>query len=374
MELKIYLRILLKKWWVISVAFLATFAATFALVSAQTPIYQSTATFIVAPSGSFEDVGSFANGLEILSRRAEIATTYTEVAMSRLVTQGASDELELSPDQRESLSIESRVRAGTNVLEITAEGSDPTITRDFANMVGNKTIVYVQNLYEAYNLSPLDWAPLPTSPIGPNKKMNLAIGAAFGMILGVGLAFLSEYLQSPLESVAKVGIFDDETGAYNRRYFVQRLGEEMSRAKRNKYPLSLALMNVDQLGVLGTTLSSEARNEALRKVTVFLKQYLREEDIMARLEGTVFGFLLPDMAEEKTRETMEKLQTRIAWTPFEVEKSGVKFNLSSATGVVAYQHNDTRQDELMAQANRVLQHAQSAGYGKVSSVSDTESL
>jgi diguanylate cyclase (GGDEF)-like protein len=251
------------------------------------------------------------------------------------------------------------------VIEIIAEGDDPDLVRDFATMVSAKMVVYVQELYETYDLKPLDEATRPSSPVKPNKTLNLALGAILGLALGGGLAFLSEYLQAPLEETMNLGIFDNETGAYSRPYFRQRLREEMSRAKRNAYPLSLALMNVDQLDMVGKSLSPQARSEALRKVTVFLKQYLREEDILARLDGTIFALMLPDVMEEEAKAMLEQLQTRIAWTPFEIEKSGIKLNLSSTAGVVAYRYNGTGQDEFLDEADRALRQAEASGYGKV---------
>jgi diguanylate cyclase (GGDEF)-like protein len=371
MELKIYLRVLLRKWWMVLPVFLITFTTTIVLTFTQAPTYRATATFVVAPNSSFEDVRSFVSGLDVLSRRAEIARTYAEVTASRLIRQDAADELNLSWDQRRSLSVGSRLLAGTNVIEVTAEGNDPVLAKDVANVVGIKATAYVEDLYEAFEMKPLDEATLPASPIKPNKKLNLALGAILGLTLGGGLAFLSEYLQAPLESMTNFGILDNETGAYNKHYFRQRLGEEMSRARRNKYPLSLALMNVDHLEVMGTSFDHQVRSEALRKVAVFLKQYLREEDVLARLDGAVFAFLLPDMPGEKAQAIMEKLQTRIAWTPLEMEKSGVKLNLSSATGVAAYQYNGTRQDEFLAKASRALRQAEEAGYGKVCLLSES---
>jgi diguanylate cyclase (GGDEF)-like protein len=365
MELRIYLRILLRKWWIILPAFLITLTTTIVLTFTQAPTYRATATFVVAPSGSFEDVKSFVSGLETLSKRPEIVSTYAEVASSRLIKQEAADEFDLSQDQRKSLSIDSHLLAGTNVIEISVEGSDPVLVRDFANMVGAKTVTYVQELSEAYDLRPLDQAALPWFPLKPNKKLNLVLGAILGLMLGGGLAFLSEYLQAPLETMTNFGILDNESGAYNKRYFRQRLGEEMSRARRNKYPLSLSLMNVDHLDAMPKSSSSQVRSEVLHKVAAFLKQYLREEDVLARLDGTVFAFLLPDMPAEEARATMEKLQTRMAWTPLEMEKSGVTLNLSGAVGVVAYQYNGTVQDEFLAKADRALQQAEAAGDGEV---------
>lgn len=370
MELKIYLRILLKKWWVVLPAFLVTFTSTIVFTFTQAPTYRAVTTFVVTPANSFGDIKSFASGLDMLSRRTEIATTYTEVAVSRLIREQASEELGLSQSQRKTLSVESKLRAGTNVFEITVEGSDPVLVRDFANTIGVKTMTYVQELYEMYSLSPLDEATAPNLPIKPNKMLNLALGGVSGLTLGMGLAFLAVYLQTPLESVTNLGIFDDETGIYNSRYFKQRLGEEMSRAKRNEYPLSLAFMNVDQLGIMDGSLPPQARAEALRQVALFLKRYLREEDIIARLSETIFAFLLPDVPEEKARSMIEKLQTRVAWTPFELERSGVKLNLTSAAGVVAYNYNGTVQDEFLAQAHHALQQAEASGYGNVRSPSE----
>jgi diguanylate cyclase (GGDEF)-like protein len=371
MELKIYLRVLLGKWWIVLPAFLITFTATVVFTFTQTPTYRATTTFVVAPNSFFGDVNSFVSGLDMISRRDEIASTYAQVAASRLIKRAAADELNLSQDQRGRLSVESQLLAGTNVLRIVVEGNDPVLVKDFANVVGAKTMTYVQELYEVHDLRSLDQATLPASPVKPNKKLNLALGAILGLALGGGMAFFAEYLQAPLETMTNPGILDDETGAYNRRYFRQRLGEEMSRAERNKYPLSLALMNVDQLEVMGASSSPQVRSEALRKVAVFLKQYLRQEDVLARLDGTVFAFLLPDTPGEEAQAIMEKLQTGIAWTPLEMERSGVKLNLSSASGVAAYQYNGTGQDEFLAKAERALQRAEGASYGKVCLLSES---
>jgi diguanylate cyclase (GGDEF)-like protein len=370
MELKIYLRILLRKWWIILPVFLITFTATVVFTFTQSPVYTATATMIVAPAASVGDASKFANNLSILSSRSEIASTYAEVASSRSIKQEAIAALNLSSNQAKSLSIEAKLRAGTNVLEITVEGNDSVLVANFANKVSEKTMAYAQKLYEVYSIATLDQAKPPSEPIKPDRKLNLALGAVLGLVLGLGPAFLSEYMQSPLETMMNLGILDEETGAYNKRYFAQRLGEEMSRAKRNRYPLSLALMNVDDAGVMPTSLSPQFRSEALRKVTVFLRQYLREEDVMARLDGTTFAFLLPDMPENKAKVIMEKLQTRIAWTAFEMEKSGVKLNLSGAAGVVAYNYNGTSQSELLEKADRALQLAETAGYGKVYALSE----
>ena len=371
--MKTYLQILVRKWWVVLPVFLIALVTTIVLTLVQTPVFEATATFIVKPNSSFSDEKSFTSGLDTLSRRTEIATTYTEVASSHLIKQEAATELGLSSGQAKSLSVDSRLRAGTNVLEVKVRGSDPLLARDFANAVGAQTTLYVQDLYETYDLRPLDQAAMPMSVASPNKKLNFALGAILGLILGAVLAFFAEYLQTPLERVINFDIVDDESSAYNKPYLWQRLGEEMNRAKRNRYPLSLASMEIDSLGAMNSS-SPQVRSAALRSIAVLLKKHLRPEDVVARVNGSVFALLLPDLSGEEAREAMEKLQREIVLTPLEMEKNGPKLNLVGATGVVAYQRNGADQHELMDQATRAMERAKAADPERVCLLSNNESL
>jgi uncharacterized protein involved in exopolysaccharide biosynthesis len=203
MELKTYLRILLKRWWIVVTAFLVTFTAVSIFTFTQTPLYRATATFVVIPHGNYADSYSRVNGVATLSQYPEIASTYSEVAMSQLVKQEAAQDLSLLPDQVKSLSVRSKQRAGTNVVEITIEGNDPLLVKNFSDKVGDKTLDYVANLYELFDMKPLDQAMIPSAPVKPNKGLNLAGGAIFGFVLGAGLVFLFEYLQSPSDSQAE---------------------------------------------------------------------------------------------------------------------------------------------------------------------------
>jgi diguanylate cyclase (GGDEF)-like protein len=369
MELKIYLRILWEKRWIILPTFLIAFAFTVVLTFTQVPVYRATATFVVSPYSSLEEISVFLNMLEI---KSQVANTYSELALSRAVKQQVAEELNLSPVVMRNYVIQSKLRGGTNVIEIAVEGRNPVLAAELANRLGERTIAYVQQLYQVYSLRSLDPAIPPTEPIRPNKKLNLAFGALLELALGVGLAFLSEYLQGPLENIINLNILDEESGTYNKVYLAQRLSEEMSRAKRNKYPLSLALMNVDLARSLRTPPSSQFRSEALHQVTGFLKQHLREEDVIAHLDGTTFAFLLPDMPEERAKVVMEELRTRMAWTVFEVEKGGIRLNLAGTAVVVAYDNNGMGPVELLERANRALQQADRMIYDSLPVMTDAK--
>jgi len=361
MELKTYLNILIRKWWIFVPTFLITLTSGIVFTYIQTPVYSAIATYVVVPGSSFDDVGSFASGLDMLGRREEIASTFAEIATSHRIRSLALDRISLKTGK--DYSVSSSLRQGTNIIEVTVRGPDPVVTRDLANSVGATLEEYVQGLYEVFILVPLDEAAVIPEPVSPRKTINLIVAVIFGLILGGGLAFLAEYLETPLNSVASVNIIDVETGMYNKEYFWRRLSEEMVRARRNRYPLSLALMRVDNLTLLKGASSARVRTELLRQVALLTSQYLREEDIVSYLNNDIFALLLPDISGENAKALMEYIQTRVAWTPFE-SSVGIKFNLKSIVGITAYNHNGTSRDELVSQATRALELAEVSDEGK----------
>lgn len=365
MELKRYLQIILRGWWLILPTLLISVTSALVFTYNQTPIYRTSATFIVSPNDSLGELDDVFRVLNTLSKREGVMMTYTEIAASRTIRDAVCKEMGLTKEQLEYLNVSSEILPSTNIIKITVESDDPLIAKDCANLIGQETIKYVGNLYEAYDIKLLDSAYTPRSPSKPKKAQSLMLAAMLGSLLGGGLAFVAEYLRSSGKTIAGVNIIDGDTGIYNRYYFLQRLGEELSRAKRHSHPLSMALMNIEHLDVISNMRLPHLRNEALRRVGLFLKQYLREEDLVARFEGDKFALLLPDTSASDAKRILEKLQTKMEWNLFELRESGEKLNLTGTSGIVTYDFNGTSRDELLARAEKALRCASDNGYGKI---------
>jgi PleD family two-component response regulator len=90
-------------------------------------------------------------------------------------------------------------------------------------------------------------------------------------------------------------ITDGLTGLYNHRYFYERLGQEVARAKRYDTPVSLLLIDIDDFKAYNDSRGHVAGDEVLRDVAGILSGALRRGvDIAARYGGEEFAVILPN--------------------------------------------------------------------------------
>lgn len=365
MELKRYLQIILNYWWITLAAFLLTLIPTIILVNEQPWIYESDTTFVIRPRSTFAvNDEEIVKALDTISRRVEINTTFAEVTSSSLVRQRAIERLGLTSQERKGLKVNGKVIAGTNILKISVQGPNPIIVRDFANIVSLETLAYVSNLYDVFELEPLDSAELPDKPISPNKALNIALGGVLGLFLGVGLVFCLEYFKEPLHTNPQVNIIDLETGAYNKLYFKLRLRQELSRVRHNNHDLSLALIKIYHRGLMNGIAQAIPAVQALRLIITSQGHNMREEDILAHMGDGVFALLLADLPGETAKDILTHLRTQIGQVSPEQLVGSQGSAMYCAIGVSAYRQHDTA-EELLTEAAQALEVADTAVYGKV---------
>ena len=92
----------------------------------------------------------------------------------------------------------------------------------------------------------------------------------------------------------KLSQLDGLTGVYNRRSVLQRLDEELSRAKRYDLNLSCVLIDVDNFKKVNDELGHLNGDKCLRGTIAGLKSTLRKTDVIGRLGGDEFLIILPE--------------------------------------------------------------------------------
>lgn len=96
MEVKLYLQMLRRSWWIVAITTLATVIAALVVSYLTRPTYQATARFIVSPSPSLVSGGAnLLNSLSTLDKRS-IVTTYAEILNSQRIYTETTSLLQLN--------------------------------------------------------------------------------------------------------------------------------------------------------------------------------------------------------------------------------------------------------------------------------------
>lgn len=291
MELRRYLRVLGRRRWLAAAAFLVTSLMTFALVLPQPPVYESRGTALLHPRLPGTE-GDAIDASDLLIRGVKIAETYATVARSELIRERA--ESRLGPDIDPSgVTVGAEVLTDTNILSISARGGDPEAVQALSEAVVAATVAYAQSLDDAYVISPLDEPKVPKNPVGPNKRLTIAIGLVLGMLLAVVLALFAEYLAGGRG--ADRSVMDARTGLHSEGYLRKRLREEMSRADRTGRGFSLAAFRITMRHTVDGEPWRAPGSRDLRRIGELLRLTVRREVVLAHLGDGEFGALLPDM-------------------------------------------------------------------------------
>lgn len=162
---------------------------------------------------------------------------------------------------------------------------------------------------------------------------------------------------------------DGLTGAYNKKYFLERLEAELAYAVRHRSALCLLFFDLDHFKAVNDTHGHLAGDAVLRTLAAGVLHAIRREDIFARYGGEEFALLSRGIDMEGGRQFAERIREWIANYPFEHE--GTFLPVTASIGVAAVPELDvTDPDVLMQCADDALYAAKEAGRNRVVLASD----
>ncbi|HXN06278.1 MAG TPA: diguanylate cyclase [Nitrospiria bacterium] len=116
------------------------------------------------------------------------------------------------------------------------------------------------------------------------------------------------------EELRQISITDTLSGLLNRRYFQERLAEEVERSKRHGLPLSLIIMDIDDFKIYNDLHGHLAGDEAISLVGKNLRNNIRTIDVAARYGGEEFTVILPQTAKQDAAQIAKRLCSEIERT------------------------------------------------------------
>ncbi|MEW1963011.1 GGDEF domain-containing protein [Microbacterium sp. NPDC077644] len=117
---------------------------------------------------------------------------------------------------------------------------------------------------------------------------------------------------------------DELTGALNRRGFLAKADREFQRSVRRGWPISIAVLDLDDFKAVNDDAGHAAGDDVLRVETAQWMSLTRSYDIVGRLGGDEFALLLPETNEKDALTIMRRLRDYAAhpwsWGVVEVHK------------------------------------------------------
>jgi GGDEF domain-containing protein len=121
-------------------------------------------------------------------------------------------------------------------------------------------------------------------PEGTSGMLRLLAGQA-------AVAIEHAALRARMETLT---LTDELTGVATRRVFEDELPRELARARRNDYPTSIAMLDLDHLGAFNMQRGEREGDRLIKEAAALWRGELREVDVMARFEGGTFAVILPN--------------------------------------------------------------------------------
>lgn len=153
---------------------------------------------------------------------------------------------------------------------------------------------------------------------------------------------------------------DALTGLANRRAFLERLSDELSRARRNRGPLCLGYLDVDNFKSLNDKLGHGAGDDFLKLVGQAIRDTVRASDVPARLGGDEFAVLFVDAH----RDTMELMAGRLVASVKELAARHPDLRLGASVGMAYFPAVPDVPEELLRRADAAMYSAKSLGKGR----------
>lgn len=164
--------------------------------------------------------------------------------------------------------------------------------------------------------------------------------------------------------------YDELTGLPNRRMFINRLDQELDKAKRHQYKGALYFIDIDRFKSINDSLGHEVGDLLLKQVADRLKGCIRLEDTAARLGGDEFVVILSDPGGDGDDEIIKNALTVANKIRCSIGKkfelNGNEVHSTPSIGIVIFpDQGNSHAEKLMRFADTAMYKAKSEGRNEI---------
>ena len=185
------------------------------------------------------------------------------------------------------------------------------------------------------------------------------------MIIMLTAAAMSLAVVARTQQLLKLSTSDPLTKVFNRGYFDERIGIEISRATRYGQPLTVAMVDVDHFKSFNDDHGHGVGDTVLQMIAGTLRQSFRKSDIVARYGGEEFVIAMPETEIETAYRKLEELRLTIASTPIQVQRDSKPSFITISAGLAGLPVDMTKDGDLVGVAGARLFQAKRNGRNQI---------
>ncbi|MBV8666154.1 MAG: GGDEF domain-containing protein [Burkholderiaceae bacterium] len=160
---------------------------------------------------------------------------------------------------------------------------------------------------------------------------------------------------------------DGLTGLYNRKFFDEQITQEILSARRYKWPLALAMIDIDNFKDVNDNYGHVVGDAVLHGLALCLQGMLRSSDTLCRYGGEEFALILPQISPQNSNVLMERLRKAIQ--AMQVDASGGPVKVTISVGIASLD-DSLSAGQLVVHADEALYQSKHGGRNRVTAYSE----
>ncbi|ASA23819.1 YveK family protein [Paenibacillus donghaensis] len=209
LDLRDYFRIVRKRMWmIISIVIVACVIAGVYSLYIKNPVYEASTKIIVNQTPTQSTVGQL--DLNQINTNIQLINTYKEIIKTPAILDAVTQDYPQFNITTEELLKKVNVSSvnNTQVMTLVVRDNSYPKAAEIVNAISQVFKERIPSLFNVQNVSILNEAkvdpPIQPGPVEPNVIMNLAIAFIVSLMIGLGIAFLLEYLDDTLKTEADI--------------------------------------------------------------------------------------------------------------------------------------------------------------------------
>ncbi|WP_404405233.1 YveK family protein [Jeotgalibacillus malaysiensis] len=184
---------------IISIALLAVVIASIVSFFVITPMYQSSTQLLVNQEATEQQNVQVSD----IQANLQLINTYNGIIKSPFILDQVAEQMngQFTVGQlNQKITVQNE--QNSQIVNITVEDESPYVAADIANKTAAVFQAEIANLMNVDNVNVLSQAVVTENqgPVSPQPFLNMAIALVVGLMVGVGLAFLLEYLDNSVKT------------------------------------------------------------------------------------------------------------------------------------------------------------------------------